>query len=66
MHELEKEIQKLEARQKELTAELEAPATYDKPGRAGQLNRELSDLQHRLEVLTPEWEAAEGKLATME
>jgi len=66
VHELEKEIQKLEARQKELTAELEAPATYDKPGRAGQLNRELSDLQHRLEVLTPEWEAAEGKLTTME
>ena len=66
VHELEKEIQKLEARQKELTTELEAPATYDKPGRAGQLNRELADNQHRLEVLTPEWEAAEGKLATME
>jgi len=66
VHELEKEIQKLEARQKELTAELEAPATYDKPGRAGQLNRELADNQHRLEVLTPEWEAAEGKLTTME
>ncbi len=66
VHELEKEIQKLEARQKELTAELEDPATYEKPGRAGQLNRELADNQHRLEVLTPEWEAAEGKLATME
>ncbi len=64
VHELEKEIQKLEARQKELTAELESPGTYEKPGRAGQLNRELADLQHRLEVLTPEWEAAESKLAT--
>ncbi len=66
VHELEKEIQKLEARQKELTAELEDPATYEKPGRAGQLNRDLADYQHRLEVLTPVWEAAEGILATME
>jgi ATP-binding cassette subfamily F protein 3 len=63
---LEKEIQKLEGRQKELTEELEKPDTYEKPGRAGQLNRELSDLQHRLGVLTPEWEAAADKLTVMD
>jgi len=66
VHELEKEIQTLEARQKALTEELEKPDAYEKPGRAGQLNRELSDLQHRLAVLTPEWETAAGKLTTMD
>jgi ATP-binding cassette subfamily F protein 3 len=66
VHHLEKEIQTLEARQSELTVELERPETYEKPGHAAHLNRELSTLQHRLEVLTPEWEAAAGKLTAME
>ena len=60
---MEKEIQALEARQTELTAELEKPETYEKAGRAHQINRELADVQHRLETLAPEWEAAAGKLA---
>jgi len=63
VHQLEKEIQTLEARQTELTAELEKPETYEKAGRAQQINRELADVQHRLEALTPEWEAAASKLA---
>jgi ATP-binding cassette subfamily F protein 3 len=66
VHQLEKEIQTLEARQAELTAELEKPETYEKAGRAQQINRELADVQHRLEALTPEWEAAAGKLAATE
>jgi len=66
VHQLEKEIQTLEARQTELTAELEKPETYEKAGRAQQINRELADVQHRLEALTPEWEAAAGKLAATE
>jgi len=33
VHKLEKEIQELEAKQVELTAELEKPETYEKPGR---------------------------------
>jgi ATP-binding cassette subfamily F protein 3 len=66
VHHLEKEIQTLEARQTELTAELESPETYEKPGRAGHLNRELAEIQHRLNVLTPEWEAAASKLAATE
>jgi ATP-binding cassette subfamily F protein 3 len=66
VHQLEKEIQTLEARQTELTAELEKPETYEKAGRAQQINRELGDGQHRLEALTPEWEAAASKLAATE
>jgi ATP-binding cassette subfamily F protein 3 len=66
VHQLEKEIQTLEARQVELTAELEKPETYEKAGRAQQVNRELADTQHRLEALTPEWETAASRLAAME
>jgi ATP-binding cassette subfamily F protein 3 len=62
VHKLEKEIQELEARQTELTAEMENPETYEKPGRAQQINRELADIQHRLETLTPEWEQAASQL----
>jgi ATP-binding cassette, subfamily F, member 3 len=66
VHDLEKEIQTLEARQTELTAELEKPETYTKSGRAQQINRELADAQHRLAALTPEWEAAASKLTVPE
>ncbi|HTR40443.1 MAG TPA: ABC-F family ATP-binding cassette domain-containing protein [Pseudomonadales bacterium] len=62
---LEKEIQELEARLATLTAELESPATYEKPGRAVEVNRELMHAQERLAGLNPEWEAAAGKLAEM-
>jgi ATP-binding cassette subfamily F protein 3 len=64
VHKLEKEIQELEAKQVELTAELEKPETYEKPGRAQEINRELAHVQERLAEATPEWEAAEGNLAT--
>jgi ATP-binding cassette subfamily F protein 3 len=63
VHKLEKEIQELEAKQAELTAELENPETYNKPGRAQEINRELAHVQQRLAQATPEWEAAESKLA---
>src|SRR5271170_4256468 len=63
VHKLEKEIQELEAKQVELTAELENPETYNKPGRAQEINRELTHVQERLAQATPEWEAAESKLA---
>jgi ATP-binding cassette subfamily F protein 3 len=62
VHKLEKEIQELEAKQAELTAELEKPETYEKPGRAQEINRELAHVQERLGQATPEWEAAESKL----
>src|ERR1700722_5986329 len=63
VHKLEKEIQELEAKQIELTAELENPETYNKPGRAQEINRELAHVQERLATATPEWETAESKLA---
>jgi ATP-binding cassette subfamily F protein 3 len=66
VHKLEKEIQELEAKQVELTAELENPETYNKPGRAQEINRELAHVQERLATATPEWEAAESKLAVTE
>jgi hypothetical protein len=47
-------------------AELERPETYEKPGHAVRLNRELTDIQHRLGTLTPEWERAAGQLAALE
>ena len=65
VHKLEKEIQELESKQAELTAELEKPDTYEKPGRAQEINRELAHVQERLAQATPEWEAAESKLATI-
>jgi ATP-binding cassette subfamily F protein 3 len=65
VYRLEKEIQELESRLKDLTAELENPATYGKPGRAVEVNRELLHAQERLAKLNPEWETAAGKLAEM-
>ena len=62
---LEAEIFKLETHLGELTAELENPATYEKPGRAAQANRELLRAQERLAQLNPEWEAEAGKLSAM-
>ncbi|HOB33343.1 MAG TPA: ATP-binding cassette domain-containing protein, partial [Verrucomicrobiota bacterium] len=62
---LEKEIEELEARQRELTAELENPETCTKPGRAQQINRELLEVQERLPVLTAEWEAQASELEKM-
>ncbi len=66
MHRLEKEIQELEARQKEMVGELEKAETYDKPGRAQEINRELVDVQRRLADLNPEWEQEATRLAALE
>jgi len=63
---LETEIRELEARQAELVAELEKPETYDLPGRAVAVNRELMDLQERLAELTPEWEREATCLAELD
>ena len=50
---LEAEIQKLEIRQKELTAELEDPANYKKPGGPMELNREWLEIANRLKLPIP-------------
>jgi ATP-binding cassette subfamily F protein 3 len=53
---LEKEIARLEQAQRELAAELEKPETYDKPGRAVAINRELSHITEDLARAVAEWE----------
>ena len=66
VHKLEKEIQELEQRQTELVAALESPETYEAPGRAQQINRDLLDVQHTLAELNPKWEEAATRLETLE
>jgi ATP-binding cassette subfamily F protein 3 len=62
---LETEIHELEKRQTELTAELENAETYQQPGRAVEVNRELSGVVESLAARTAEWETAATKLAAM-
>ncbi|MBI5386093.1 MAG: ABC-F family ATP-binding cassette domain-containing protein [Verrucomicrobia bacterium] len=66
VHRLEKEIAHLEARQHELTAELEKPETYAAAGRALEINMEIKSVIGELKRLTAEWETAASKLAEME
>jgi ATP-binding cassette subfamily F protein 3 len=66
VHQLEKQIQQLEQRQAELTAELEKPETYEAPGRAMQVNRELVGVQEDLANLTAKWDTEATRLASME
>ncbi len=66
VHRLEKEIAEMEARQTELTGDLEKPETYEKPGAALQINRDLSAVMENLERLTAEWEQAASTLAELD
>jgi len=50
-------IATLESRQKQLTAELEDPATYERGGAAMELNRQLMAIADDLARATAEWEA---------
>jgi ATP-binding cassette subfamily F protein 3 len=59
---LEKEIHELEQRQTELAAELEKPGTYETPGAAMKVNRELSGVIESLTSVTAQWEAEATKL----
>ena len=66
VHRLEKQIQDLEAHQAKLVAELEQQETYEKPGRAQQINRELVDVQEQLAELNPKWEQQATRLAALD
>jgi ATP-binding cassette subfamily F protein 3 len=59
---LEQAIQALEARQKELTAQLEDPALYQQGGDVMKLNRELIENATKLDSLNEEWQDATAKL----
>ncbi|HUR46181.1 MAG TPA: ABC-F family ATP-binding cassette domain-containing protein [Candidatus Saccharimonadales bacterium] len=63
---LEKTINDLEKKQAELTAQLEKPETYETPGWALQVNRELSAVSDDLAKVTADWEAAATRLAGIE
>jgi ATP-binding cassette subfamily F protein 3 len=63
---LEEEVSKLETKQNDLTAALEAPETYTEPGKAQHLNRELSVIVDQLGAATAAWERAAGELAELE
>ncbi len=63
---IETEISELEARHAVLVKDLEDPSTYEKPGAAVELNREVVAIQDRLAELTPLWEEAATRLAALE
>lgn len=63
---LEAEIATLEKQQAELTAALEAPETYQAPGTAQHLNRELSTTVDRLQRATEQWEKASSEVTRLE
>ena len=66
VHKLEKQIQDLEKRQADLTVELEKQETYDTPGRAQQVNRELAHVHDDIAAVTKQWEAAATQLAAID
>jgi ATP-binding cassette subfamily F protein 3 len=66
VHDLEREIQKLEERQHELTNELEKPETYETSRHEMEVNRELVTSQENLARLTVKWEQEATKLGTMQ
>ena len=63
---LEQAVAQLESKQSELTAELEAPETYNTPGKAQHLNRELSAIVDQISTATTAWEVAAERLTALE
>jgi ATP-binding cassette, subfamily F, member 3 len=63
---LEKKVVELEEKQADLTTELEAPETYDDPGKAQHLNRELSATVDLLNAANTAWEQAVERLTVLE
>jgi len=59
-------VSELEAKQAEITAALEDPASYADKGKFHHLNRELSAIVDQITTATAEWENAATKLAEME
>jgi ATP-binding cassette subfamily F protein 3 len=66
VQQLEQRIQELERQQTAFTADLEKPETYEAPGRAVQINRNLVATQDELAELTAQWETEATRLAEME
>jgi ATP-binding cassette subfamily F protein 3 len=63
---LEEAVSRLEAKQNELAAALEAPETYAEPGKPQHLNRELSSVVDQLGEANAAWERAAAELEALE
>ena len=63
---LEKKVSELEAKQNEITAALEDPATYADKSRFHRLNIELSTVTEQISDATAKWEAAVEALEAAE
>jgi ATP-binding cassette subfamily F protein 3 len=63
---LEARIAMLEAKQVQLTAEMEKPETYTKPGRSMEIQQQLRTVGHDLHKTSTDWEAAATKLSELE
>jgi ATP-binding cassette subfamily F protein 3 len=66
LQKVEQEVCYYETRQKELSIELEDPATYQAGGKAMELNRELIAIGESLESLNAEWEQLAQKDAKLQ
>ena len=62
---VERDILHLENRQKEITAKLEEPGTYEQSGEAMKLNRELIENATKLEQLNEAWNDASAEVANL-
>jgi ATP-binding cassette subfamily F protein 3 len=65
LNQVERDILQLENRQKEITAKLEEPQTYQDGGEAMKLNRELIENATRLEQLNEAWNDVSAEVATL-
>jgi ATP-binding cassette subfamily F protein 3 len=65
VEQLEKQIAALEARHKEIVAQLEAPETYAQGGDVMKLNRELIENTEKQEELNEAWEDATADVAAL-
>ena len=62
---VERDILQLETRQKEITAKLEEPETYQDGGEAMKLNRELIENATKLEQLNEVWNEASAEVVNL-
>jgi len=63
---LEQRVSELEAKQAEITADLEKPETYGDKGRFHHLNKELVVVVDELAAANTAWEHAASRLADLE
>jgi ATP-binding cassette subfamily F protein 3 len=63
---IETDITRLEERQSSLTQELQRPETYTTPGRAVEINTELSRIQSEMSAKVTAWESTSAQLERLE